>query len=52
MQEVAQQHIRCVTRLWGWLTAVASDGGIPAKHVPFFAYDAAALGGPYGVLPE
>lgn len=52
MQEVAQQHIRCVTRLWDWLTAVASEGGIPAKHVPFFAYDAAALGGPHGVLPE
>ncbi|MBJ2258339.1 hypothetical protein [Pseudomonas psychrophila] len=52
MQEVAQQHIRCVTRLWDWLTAVASEGGVPAKHVPFFTYDAAALGGPYGVLPE
>lgn len=35
MQEVAQQHIRCVTRLWDWLTAVASAGALPVKHVAF-----------------
>ena len=52
MQEVAQQHIRCVTRLWDWLSAVASAGALPVKHVAFFVYDAAALGGPYGVVPE
>lgn len=52
MQEVAQQHIRCVTRLWDWLSAVASAGALPVKHVAFFVYDAAALGGPHGVVPE
>ena len=52
MQEVAQQHIRCVTRLWDWLSAVASAGALPVKHVAFFVYDAAALGGRYGVMPE
>ena len=52
MQEVAQQHIRCVTRLWDWLTAVASAGALPVKHVAFVVYYAAALGGAYGVLPE
>lgn len=52
MQEVALQHIRCVTRLWDWLSAVASVGALPVKHVAFFVYDAAALGGPYGVVPE
>jgi len=52
MQEVAQQHIRCVTRLWDWLSVVAIEGALPVKHVAFFVYDAAALGGPYGVVPE
>lgn len=52
IKEVAQQHIRGVTRLWDWLTAVAISGALPVKHVAFFAYDAAALGGPHGVVLE
>ena len=52
MQEVAQQHIRCVTRLWDWLSAVVRAGALPVRKAAFFAYDAAALGGPYGVVPE
>ncbi|EPJ95848.1 hypothetical protein [Pseudomonas psychrophila] len=52
MQEVAQQHIRCVTRLWDWLSAVANEGALPVKKAAFFAYDASLLGGPYGELPE
>ena len=52
LQEVAEQQTRCVTRLWDWLSAVASAGALPVKHVAFFVYDAAALGGPHGVVPE
>ena len=52
MQEVAQQHIRCVTRLWDWLSAVASMGGLPLKQAAAYACDAAALGGPSGVVPQ
>ena len=51
MGELAQQHIRCVTRLWEWLSAVASAGGLPLQRAEIFACDAAMLGGPSGVVP-
>ena len=35
MQEVAQQHIRCVTRLRDLLSAVAKEGALPVKKAPF-----------------
>ena len=50
MQGVAQQQPRCVTRLWDWLSALASLGALPLHHAAAFTCDAAALGGPSGVL--
>ena len=52
MQGVAQQQLRCVTRLWDWLSAVARVGALPLKQAAVFACGAAELGGPSGVMPK
>ena len=52
MQEVAEQQTRCVTRLWDWLNAVVDAGALTPPQAAAFACEAAALGGPYGVLPR
>lgn len=52
LQEVAQQQTRCVTRLWDWLNAVVSAGGLTPQQAAAFACEAATLGGPNGVMPE
>ena len=52
LQEVAEQQTRCVTRLWDWLNAVVDAGALTPPQAAAFACEAAALGGPYGVLPR
>ena len=52
LQEVAQQEVRCVTRLWDWLNAVVDSGALTPPQAAAFACEAATLGGPSGVVPE
>ena len=52
LQEVAEQQTRCVTRLWDWLNAVVDAGALTPPQAAAFACEAAALGGPSGVLPR
>lgn len=52
LQEVAEQQTRSVTRLWDWLNAVVSAGGLTPSQAAAFACEAATLGGPSGVLPR
>ena len=52
LQEVAEQQTRCVTRLWDWLNAVVDAGALTPPQAAACACEAAALGGPYGVLPR
>ena len=52
LQEVAEQQIRCVTRLWAWLNAVVDAGALTPPQAAAFVCEAAALGGTYGVLPR
>ena len=52
LQEVAEQQTRSVTRLWDWLNAVVDAGALTPPQAAAFACEAAALGGPSGVLPR
>ena len=52
LQEVAEQQTRCVTRLLDWLNAVVGAGALTPPQAAAFASEAAALGGPSGVLPR
>ena len=52
LQEVAEQQTRCVTRLWDWLNAVVDAGALTPPQAAAFACEAAALGGPSGLLPR
>jgi len=52
LQVVAHQKARRVTRLTVWLGAVVSAGALPSQQAATFVYEAAPLGGPFGVIYE
>ena len=52
LQAVALLQACSVTLLTVWLGAVVSAGALPSQKAATFVYEAAPLGGPFGVIYE